>query len=213
MVHAKVERKISFNLYLTALVLTVLVFSLGVYVGMVIDESAKEKVEGELLTLEQDLYLSRVLFLVEDELGEFCPIYSEKLESVDVERELIGDRLEYLESVRGLYDEELKERYYYLEFENYLLMKKMQNECGAEYVLVLFFYDGGEESRTQGEELDALRASDSNVKVFSFDGNSDSAVVEVLKEQYSVHSYPAVVADGKLVSGLHSSGELAAQVG
>ena len=208
----KVERKISFNLYITALVITVLVFSLGVYVGMVIDESAKDKVEGELLTLEQDLYLSRVLFLVEDQVGEFCPIYSERLEAVDEERELIGDRLEYLESVRGLYDEELKERYYYLEFENYLLMKKMQNDCGEDYVLVLFFYDSGEESGEQGEELDALRASDSNVKVFSFDGSSESAIVEVLKEQYSVDSYPAVVIGGELVSGLHSAAELAAEV-
>jgi hypothetical protein len=213
MEHAKAERKISFNLYITAFVLTVLVFSLGIYVGIVIDESAKEKVEGELITLEQDLYLSRIILLMEDEIGEFCPIYSEKLDVVDSERELIGDRLEYLESVRGLYDEELKERYYYLEFENYLLMKKMQKDCGKEYVLVLFFYDGSEESKTQGEELSALRASDSNVKVFSFDGNSDAAVVEVLKEQYSVDSYPAVVINGKRVSGLHTPEELVAELG
>ena len=56
------------NIYITALVLTVLVFSLGIYVGMVIDESAKDKVESELLTLEQDLYLSRILLLMEEEL-------------------------------------------------------------------------------------------------------------------------------------------------
>ena len=212
MEHTKVKRKISLNIYITALVLTVLVFSLGVYVGMVIDESAKDKVESELLTLEQDLYLSRILLLMEEEVGEFCPIYSEKLGAVDSERELIGDRLEYLESVRGLYDEELKERYYYLEFENYLLMKKMQKDCGEDYVLVLFFYDGSEESRIQGGELDALRASDPKVKVFSFDGTSDSAVVEVLKEQYSVGSYPAVVMDNETVSGLHSSEELAVEI-
>ena len=120
----KVKRKISLSIYLTAFVLTVLVFSLGVYIGMVIDESAQNKVEGELLELEEDLYLSRILLLSEEEVGAFCPIYSEKLAGVDSERELIGDRLEYLESVRGLYDEELKQRYYYLEFENYLLMKK-----------------------------------------------------------------------------------------
>jgi hypothetical protein len=212
MEHTKVKRKISLNLYITALVLTVLVFSLGIYVGMVIDESAKDKVESELLTLEQDLYLSRILLLMEEEIGEFCPIYSEKLGVVDSERELIGDRLDYLESVRGMYDEELKERYYYLEFENYLLMKKMKKECGEDYVLVLFFYDGSEESRIQGEELDALRASDSKVKVFSFDGNSDSAVVEVLRVQYSVNSYPAVVIDNAKVSGLHSTEELIAEV-
>ncbi len=198
MEHTKVKRKISMNLYITALVLTVLVFSLGIYIGMVIDESAKDKVESELLALEQDLYLSRILLLMEEEIGEFCPIYSEKLEAVNAERELIGDRLEYLESVRGLYDETLKERYYYLEFENYLLMKKMKKDCDEDYVLVLFFYDESEESRVQGDELNTLRASDSNVKVFSFDGTSDSAVVKVLKDQYSVKSYPTVVMDGEL---------------
>ena len=213
MPHPKVKRKISLNIYLTALVLTVLVFSLGIYVGMVIDENAKLKVEGELVELEQDLYLSRILLLMEEEVGEFCPIYSEKLEAVDAERELIGDRLEYLESVRGIYYEELKERYYYLEFENYLLMKKMKKDCEEDYVLVLFFYDESEESKSQGEELDALRASNPNVKVFSFDGNSDSAVVEVLKEQYSVDAYPAVVMDGELKAGLHSSAELNAEAG
>lgn len=212
MPHAKVERKISTNIYVTALVLTVLVFSLGVYVGMVIDENAKNKVEGELSELEEDLYLSRVLLLMEEEVGEFCPIYSEKLGAVDAERELIGDRLEYLESVRGISDDELKGRYYYLEFENYLLMRRMQNDCGAEYVLVLFFYDGGEESSAQGEELDAFRAGNVNVKVFSFDGNSDSAVVEVLKAQYIVNSYPTVVVDGKKLNGLQELSELEERV-
>jgi len=204
----KVKRKISLSIYLTAFVLTVLVFSLGVYIGMVIDESAQNKVEGELLELEEDLYLSRILLLSEEEVGAFCPIYSEKLAGVDSERELIGDRLEYLESVRGLYDEELKQRYYYLEFENYLLMKKMQENCGEDYVLLLFFYDGGGNSKTQGETLDAFRAQNPNVKIFSFDGTSEAAVVDVLKEQYNVSSYPSIVFDGNTLSGSQSLGDL-----
>lgn len=204
----KVERKISLGIYVTALVLTVLVFSLGIYVGMVIDESAKMKVEGELAALEQDLYLSRILMLVEDEMGEYCPIYGEKLSSVDAERELIGDRIEYLESVRGLRDESLRERYYYLEFENYLLMKKMQKDCGSEYVLVLFFYGEGEASIEQGKVLDSLRAKNSNIKVFSFEGASESAVVKALKSQYSVGGYPAVIVDGKKLSGAQSLAQL-----
>jgi len=204
----KVKRKISLSIYLTAFVLTVLVFSLGVYIGMVIDESAQNKVEGELLELEEDLYLSRILLLSEEEVGAFCPIYSEKLAGVDSERELIGDRLEYLESVRGLYDEELKQRYYYLEFENYLLMKKMQENCGEDYVLLLFFYDGGGDSKTQGETLDAFRAQNPNVKVFSFDGTSEAAVVDVLKEQYNVSSYPSIVFEGNTLSGSQTLGQL-----
>ena len=213
MAHPKVKRKVSLGIYLTALVLTVLVFSLGVYIGMVIDENAKEKVEGELLELEEDLYLSRILLLMEDEVGEFCPIYLEKLNAVDSERELIGDRLEYLETVRGLSDEELKEHYYYLEFENYLLMKKMEKDCGQNYVLVLFFYDESGASAAQGETLDAFRAGNSNVKVFSFDGNSGAAVVEVLRDQYNITNYPAVVYEGKLLAGEQSLGQLEGQLG
>lgn len=212
MAHPKVKRNISTGTYLLAFVLTVIVFSLGIYVGMVVDESAKAEVEEELVTLEQDLYLSRILLLTEQEMGEFCPIYSEKLEAVDSERELIGDRLEYLESVREVYDEELRERYYYLEFENYLLMKKMKKECGEDYVLVLFFYDGSGVSGEQGAELDELRASDPRVKVFSFEGSSDSAVVEVLREQYNVTDCPSVVVDSETFSGLQDSEELAGMV-
>ncbi|MFP3950268.1 MAG: hypothetical protein ACLFUZ_04225 [Candidatus Micrarchaeia archaeon] len=212
MPHPKVKRNISTGTYLLAFVLTVIVFSLGIYVGMVVDDSAKAAVEEELVTLEQDLYLSRILLLTEQEMGKFCPIYSEKLESVDSERKLIGDRLEYLESVREVYDEELRERYYYLEFENYLLMKKMKKECGEDYVLVLFFYDNSEVSGKQGAELDKLRASYSRVKVFSFEGNSDSAVVKVLGEQYNITDYPAVVVDSETLSGLYTSEELSGKI-
>jgi len=208
MAHPKVKRKVSLGIYVTALVLTVLVFSLGIYVGMVVDESAQAKVEGDLLELEGDLYLSRILLLTEDETGDFCPIYLEKLNAVDSQRELIGDRLEYLETVRGVHDEELKEKYYYLEFENYLLMKKMEKECGEEYVLILFFYDAGDSAKAQGEALDAFRAGNTNVKVFSFDGTSDSAIVEVFKKQYNVTGYPAVVFEGKTLLGAQTLGQL-----
>lgn len=210
---AKVQRRISTGTYLAALVLTILIFSLGVYVGMIVDERAQAEVESQILGLEQDLYLSRILLLVEGEIGEFCPIYSEKLEAVDGERELIGDRLEYLESVRGVYDEELKERYFYLEFENYLLMRKMQKECEANQTLLLFFYGKGEESGAQGDVLDTLRARNPDVRVFSFDGEMDSAVVEALKDMYLVKTYPTVVLDGRRLSGPQDIEELEERIG
>lgn len=207
------ERRISTDIYIAAFVISVLLFCLGVYIGMVIDESAKGEVESELRSLEEDLYLSRVLLLVEDEFGEFCPIYSEKLWEVDAERELIGDRLEYLETVRGITDGELRMKYYYLEFENYLLMKKMQKDCDDKSVLVLYFYDDSPDSIEQGQVLDALRASNGNVRVFSFEGESDAAVVQALKDQYLVTRYPTVVVDGKKQLGLKDLSELEGIIG
>ena len=206
---AKLKRELSVNLYIIALVVTVVIFCLGIYVGMVIDESAKANVDSELKALEQDLYLSRIMLLMEEDTTSFCPIYSEKLESVNGQRQLIGDRLEYLETVRGVYDEEMKERYFYLEMENYLLMDKMSRECGGEFVPVLFFYErDGETSLSQGEVLNQLRAAYPQVKVFSFDGNMDTAIVSVLKEKYLVSSYPAVVFNGTRLVGFQSLEQL-----
>lgn len=205
----KLKRGLSLNIYIVALVVTVVIFCLGIYVGMVIDESAKANVDTELRTLEQDLYLSRIMLLMEENTTAFCPIYSEKLEAVNAERQLIGDRLEYLETVRGVYDEEMKERYFYLELENYLLMEKMKKDCGGDFVPVLFFYErGSEASLNQGDVLDQLRAAYPEVKVFSFDGNMDTAVVSVLKEKYLVSSYPAVVFDGTRLVGFQSLEQL-----
>lgn len=136
------------------------------------------------------------------------------MNSVDSERELIGDRLEYLETVRGLEDAELKESYFYLEFENYLLAEKMKKECGEKYVDVIFFYEkGSADSDAQGAELLKLRQANPNVKVFSFDGNSDSAVVKVLKGMYGVTQYPTVVIDGTKISGFQSVDALTKRVG
>ena len=206
---AKLKRELSVNIYIVALVITVVIFCLGIYVGMVIDESAKANVDTELRTLEQDLYLSRIMLLMEDNTTSFCPIYSEKLESVNEQRQLIGDRLEYLETVRGVYDEEMKERYFYLELENYLLMDKMSKECGGEFVPVLFFYErGAQTSLDQGEILNQLRAAHPEVKVFSFDGNMDTAVVSVLEEKYLVSSYPSVVFNGTRLVGFQSLEQL-----
>ncbi|MBN2122365.1 hypothetical protein JW721_04930 [Candidatus Micrarchaeota archaeon] len=204
----KVKRRISIGTYLAALILTILVFSLGIYVGMIIDEQAQGEVERGISSLEDKLYFSRILMLAQEEIGEFCPIYSENLEAVAAERELIGDRLEYLEEVRGVYDAQLKESYFYLELENYLLLRKMQDQCGGSQVLILFFYGEGEGSLEQGAVLDSLRAKNGNVKVFSFDGEMDSSAVEALIESYGVHSYPSLVIDGQTVSGLQSLVEI-----
>jgi hypothetical protein len=209
----KVKRRISTGTYLAALILTVLVFSLGIYVGMIIDEQAQGELERGISELEEELYFSRILLLAQEEIGEFCPIYSENLEAVAAERELIGDRLEYLEEVRGVYDTQLKERYFYLELENYLLLRKMQDQCAGEQVLVLFFYGEGEDSLEQGRVLDSLRAKNGEVKVFSFDGEMDSAVVEALTKSYGVNSYPSLVIDGETVSGLKGLGEIESVIG
>jgi hypothetical protein len=204
----KVVRRISTRTYIAAFIITMLVFSLGIYVGMLIDEQAQGEVESGISELERDLYLSRILMLAEGEIGDFCPIYEEKLGAVNSERELIGERLEYLESVRGVYDWELKEKYFYLEFENYLLIKRMKEQCGGNQTLILFFYGSGEDSLEQGRVLDGLRAQDGSVKVFSFDGARESVVVEVLKGMYNVSSYPSVVVDGKTLSGLSEEAEI-----
>ncbi|MEM4272361.1 MAG: hypothetical protein QXH30_02130 [Candidatus Bilamarchaeaceae archaeon] len=205
----KLKRGMSVGTYAMALLLTIVIFSLGIYVGMVIDESAKANVDTELRALEQDLYLSRIMLLMEENASEFCPIYSEKLEAVDGERQLIGDRLEYLETVRGVYDEELKERYFYLELENYLLMERMEAACGADFMPVLFFYERNSQvSLDQGDVLDQLRAAHPEVKVFSFDGGMDSTVVRVLKEKYLINSYPTIVLDGKRLVGFQTLEQL-----
>ncbi len=57
----KIERQISTKTYIAAFVLTVVVFCLGLFLGMVVDEQAQGEVEKDISALERDLYLSRIL--------------------------------------------------------------------------------------------------------------------------------------------------------
>lgn len=170
------------------------------------------------LSVEVDSLTNRIssmqlLFLMEQNSSAFCPVYKSELNTLDVQMQNVGYKLDFLEREKKAFDATLKKQYFILEAESYLLSKKVKQVCKDNNTLLVYFYSNTNCSicRNQGDEI--LKARDSllnkkTVKIYSFDGDIGSPVAKALMLQYNVSSYPSIVIDGITYSGYRDSNNI-----
>jgi len=207
------ERKVSWPLYITAFVISAVIFIAGIYVGTVLDSNEVYSLSSDVDSLSREISTVQVLMLSE-EGPAFCPVYEEEFLKIDTEREKLGYELTYLEEQRHVYSPELKKDYFVLEAQSYFLAKKLQDVCNDDSTLVLYFYSNENcpECTQQGADiLSARDASSGKVLIYSFDGDLGSNIVKGFMAKYNVTAYPSVVINGELHSGYIPQEELSAE--
>ena len=195
------NRKISTKLYLTAFILAIVIFASGIFIGMRLDEFNFVGITYEVDLLSQRIASIQLLMLMEGNSSDFCPVYKAELTNLDEEMQKIGYKLTFLESEKGVTEPKLKKQYFILETESYLLSERVKKLCTDNSSLIVYFYSNSNCSvcRSQGDEI--LKARDAtitkkNVKIYSFDTDLDSPVVEALEKRYNVTTYPSIVING-----------------
>lgn len=207
------ERKVSWPLYITAFVISAVIFIAGIYVGTILDSNEVYSLSSDVDSLSREISTVQVLMLSE-EGPAFCPVYEEEFLKIDAEREKLGYELTYLEEQRHVYSPELKKDYFVLEAQSYFLAKKLQDICNDESTLVLYFYSNEEcaDCAQQGADiLSARDASGKKVLIYSFDGDMGSNIAKGFMTQYNVTQYPSVVINGEVHSGYMSPEALSAE--
>jgi ribosomal protein S27AE len=189
------------------------IFILGVYIGSVFDSSSLSGLSDEVSTIETKVASVQLLLLSEGNSSSFCPVYHSELDSIDAEIEKVGHKLTFLEDERGVFDNDLKRKYFVLEAESYLLSKKVSGLCGDDSVLLIHFYSNKNCGRCRDQGTEILKARDAlegkvDVKLFSFDGELDSPVAEAFEAEFNVSGYPSVVIDERTYPGYRASDEL-----
>jgi hypothetical protein len=140
-------------------------------------------------------------------------------ENTDLSRELgeLSSRLAYAEDTLGSDNQEvalLKRQYFLLEIKDMLLIQRVAEKCDIEPVIVLYFYGTGAECpecARQGSILTTLQQNRSDIRVYSFDYNSDVPAVQTLIAINKVTAQlPAIVIGSQTITGRISLSELAA---
>jgi hypothetical protein len=203
-------RKLSVPIYLTAFVISLIIFLSGIYVGSLIDNSNLEGISGDVESISQKVSSVQLLLLMEGNSSSFCPVYTSELDNIDTNVEEVGHKLSYLEEEKQVFDNELKKQYFVLQAESYLLSKRVKEVCGDNSVLLINFYSNKDCNVCSQQGGEILKARDSligkeKVKLYSFDGELGSPVADAFKVQYNVSSYPSIVVDGKTYPGYHDS--------
>ncbi len=213
------KRDLSVPIYAAAFVMSLAIFVVGIYIGTLIDASNISSISEDVSNISEKVASIQLLLLSEGNSSSFCPVYVSELDSIDMDVERIGYKLTYLEDKRGIFDSELKKKYFVVEAESYLLSQKVKTLCGDDSVLLINFYSNKGCARCAEQGTEVLKARDAlaqdggsgganaslDVKLFSFDGELGSPVAESLEAQYNITGYPSIVINGKTYRGFRDS--------
>jgi hypothetical protein len=213
-------RKINKRLYLMAAVITLIIFSLGLLLGMVM--------EGRRVAYVQNQYREQVinfnslqvqyLYLSTLEGKEACPAFSATLNGYIDENEKNRIRLEnYLEKT-SIYDREfklLKREYLTSQMNYWILSKRTKELCDSDFVTVLYFHSPDcDDCVDQGFVLDYLKlVFGDRLLVFAFDTDFDEEpAVSILSDAYNITETPALIIESNKFVGFQSKDEVLAEI-
>lgn len=214
-----VKRDFSRQRLILALILTVMIFSLGVTLGVIVDyerlnrsEDASDQTELNYESLQlQYLFLSQL-----DDTQESCPILRAALQS-SVEE--LGYSLDAFER----YQQQTffnKERYHVLQrkylqdnLRYWMFSSRLQRVCDDDVVNILYFYS--EENCTvcpnQGTVLTYYKQRlDDRLLVFplNMDLAQDEKFLSILQLTYNVTEYPTLIINDEKYVGVHNRQQL-----
>jgi len=214
----KVKRKISLNIHITTLIITLLIFLVGVFIGVQIASQTTSQIQKQLNQMEENNYNLQLLTLINTSSYPstvLCETLEKGVESFEQQTFNMGSNLQFLESKYGSNDPSvtsLKIEYSTLEARDFLLLQKINEECGNPFFTVGYFYSNENCSSCgeQGDYLTAFRRQHSNVMVYSFDMDlkNQSFEITLLSSLYNVSSTPTIIANGKVLTGLQNVQQL-----
>jgi len=205
-------RKVSFKIYVFSFILTILIFSLGLSIGLLVEKERLQEFDKMNMEQEVDLKSMQMQQRYIDIGGLNCEALTGILEAnMEEVSESMDTVLDYNEnSVIDSEVFELQLRDYFLtEIQYYLVANQIKEVCDNDVVTFLYFYDE-DENDIQGQVLDYLKSVfGNNLLVFSFDSNfKEEPMIDVLIETYDIETFPTVVANGVVFEGGVGADEL-----
>ncbi len=211
-----VERVTSTKKYLLAFFLTLLVFSGGIVVGVVLENARLSS--AEQITLKEKVNL-RSLQLQHNYIGSGitdCKTLNTILENnINELGKKVGTIIEYeKKAVFNQKEFNLQLQDYFLtEIQFYFLAQEIEKKCPQNNVKILYFYDENKDD-TQGDILAYLKKRfGGRLLIFSLNSQfPQEPMIRTLLTYYNITQYPAVVIEENVFQGHRSAEQLLGDV-
>lgn len=214
------RKKFSIHKTFTILLLTIIIFSIGIIVG---NQTTHQKY-STVLDLTEELQLQTLAVEVEYDILEENICRNDDILYLTEELFELSEKIDYMENDLGSDHprvSELKQHYFIVEAKHWLLAKKRIDECFENNItlnntIVLYFYSNKGDCprcQQQGAVISYLHEEYEGMKVYSFDATSQSPVVKTLKKIYTVQGeLPGLVINDETVQGYLNADEFIAIV-
>jgi hypothetical protein len=204
-------RKVSTEKYVVAGIITFLIFSLGITLGLILDDHRYNIIEE--INQEQEVeYRSlqlQYLFLNSFSNYDNCPVLAATLKKAitdlddSLSKVVVEEEQEKITEVR---QQVIRRRYVIDNLRYWLLAKESAQKCELNIVPILYFYSEKCSScPTQGTILTYYKKIfGEKVLVFpiSLDLRSQETMVDIVLTQFGIEKYPTLVIDNKKYEGV-----------
>ncbi|MFW5865820.1 MAG: hypothetical protein ACOCU6_01870 [Nanoarchaeota archaeon] len=200
------RKKLDKKLLLTVLLLTAVIFILGVTVGNYMMEQKFESLTDEYENLRlQMLSVDVQGMILEDDI---CRLSDNNILTDELQE--TGDKVSFLENAYGWDDKKVwqtKEQFALLELRHWWLTKKEADICDNNKTWALYFYSNKGDCSTcqqQGSILTHIRQKNDNFMLYHFDINMNNAALKTVKQIYNVtgeEELPVIIINGKKHTG------------
>jgi len=204
-------RRISRTKYLVAAMITLGIFMLGIFIGLVVENHRLEYIKKEDRVQKLEYNSLQVLYAYIEQLSqtEECDtipmVYDASLEHLENAR----IRLENYDKDATINQEEfelLKREYVQAQLRYWLLAQRINQMCKSDFVTVLYFFSTDKECPDCEEQSFLLTYLKDIYKtkllVFAIDSNYEAeTMVKLLKNSYNVTTYPTLVTNDKVFKG------------
>jgi hypothetical protein len=192
------------KVFLKTLALTLVVFIIGLYAGILFDNLRLEEVKSRLTEIDNlwndaRLLQSYIQRFSNDNVSSYCDfLIEENLKSGDRIYEE-GSKVEEYEKTNrftpALVQE--KERYALLDLQFWLNSIDLKKICNANYSTVIYFYSQYNKTVEQGFQdrvlLELKQKCGPQIIYITFPADMDIATIEVIKNIYKIEEIPAVM--------------------
>lgn len=187
------------KIFVSAFILTVIVFSAGIAVGLSFDyfrvSDLSNSFEEERMNIESFVLEQQLLTSLDD---QGCDLLNERVCDLITKTYETGAKLEKYETV-GYSEEEyrlLKRKNIILKIRLLQSLDYLEENCEMQEDRILYFYERNDEECTkQGYELDKLnRERNYSISVLSFDSNfEEEPLIDYLNKKYEIDTLPTII--------------------
>ena len=200
-------RKSIKNAYITAFLISIFLFLMGIMVGYFIQKSISQGTDEKLNKLQnkiEDVQLQYIYLNIMNEND--CDFGSILLDEATQELWNINKELTLFENKVSKEDMEiLEKKYFLLSAKAWILNSYISKHCEQDSLPILYFYSVPcKECEKQGEILDSIQNFEfkDKIRIFVMNINSEEKIVQTIKKTYNITLTPTIIINEKKYEGL-----------
>ncbi len=203
-----VNKKISWSFYAITLIITIIVFTSGIYFGVLLSKVKVGELQSsvsdmEKIRIEQELNLLLVNYLP----NKTCDIISYEVEEMIPQINELARELTYYEETKKFEEThyiETKREYMINQIKYWLYLERLKSSCNLNITTLIYFYSNKDCDlcKDQGIVLDYMKnRHKNNLMIFAFDKDIELNSIKIIIKSYGVEELPSIIIDGKLYQG------------